>query len=94
MALEAEADLDKADGNGNTPLMTAARVDQTAAVEWLLGRGADWRLTANDGKTALDCGKMEGEAKAGPCSRCGSRSTHKMVRTEVVAAVNRFISPV
>jgi len=33
-------------------------------VEWLLGRGADWRLKSNGGQTALDCAKRNGEAEA------------------------------
>ena len=49
---EAGADLDKADGDGS--LMIAAFKGHTAAVEWLLGRGAEWRLPRMDGKTALD----------------------------------------
>ena len=68
---EAGADLDKADGDGMTPLMAAAAAAElpggfhcTAAVEWLLGRGADWRLTRHDGKTALDVAKEYGEAEA------------------------------
>jgi ankyrin repeat protein len=57
---EAEADLDKADKYGTTPLMAAAVNGRTAAVEWLLGRGADWRLTAKDGNTALGRAKANG----------------------------------
>ena len=66
---EAGADLDKASGHGNAPLIQAAANGHTAAVEWLLGRGADWRLAGNDdhpdgGKTALDCAKYNGEVEA------------------------------
>jgi len=62
---EAEADLDKADGiYGETPLMIAAEAGHTAAVEWLLGRGADWRLTRKSGRTALGIAKGRGKAEA------------------------------
>ena len=56
---DAEADLDKADEDGDTPL----GYGYPAAVEWLLKRGADWRLTNNDGKTALDNANEDGEAE-------------------------------
>ena len=59
---EAGAGVDKAYGNGWTPLMIAAHFGSTAAVEWLLARGADWRLTDQDGMTALDVAKAGGEA--------------------------------
>ena len=44
--------------------MIAAYFGDTAAVEWLLGRGADWRLTSKKGKTALDLAKKYSEAEA------------------------------
>ena len=42
---EAEADLDKANVGGLTPLIGAAFKGHTAVVEWLLGREADWAAT-------------------------------------------------
>ena len=36
----------------------------TAAVEWLLDHTADWRLKNNDGKTALDLAKEDGNSEA------------------------------
>ena len=44
--------------------MIAAYFGDTAAVEWLLGRGADWRLTSKKGKTALDFAKAYGNPEA------------------------------
>jgi ankyrin repeat protein len=43
--------------------MVAAARGHTAAVEWLLGRGADWRLTDRRGKTASDRAKEAGKAE-------------------------------
>jgi ankyrin repeat protein len=43
--------------------MVAAARGHTAAVEWLLGRGADWRLTDRRGKTASDIAKEAGKAE-------------------------------
>jgi len=57
----AGAELDK--GNtiiGFTPLMRAAYEGHTAAVEWLLGRGADLGLKVTD-KTALDWAQEAGQ---------------------------------
>jgi len=50
----AGADLNKVNGRGQTPLMIAAASGHTEAVVWLLNNGADWRLTDNTVKTALD----------------------------------------
>ena len=51
--VEAGADLEKAGSGGITPLMCADMGASTAAVEWLLARGSDWRTTDNLGATAL-----------------------------------------
>ena len=65
MLVRAGADLVKASGGGTTPLIVAAfKGHSTAAVEWLLSRGADWRLTRVDGKTALDYAKEGGTSEA------------------------------
>ena len=61
---EAGPDLDKAGVGGVTPLIQTVYDGHTAAVEWLLGRGADWRLADYDGKTALDLAKMFNKAEA------------------------------
>ena len=52
---QAGADLEKADNVGITPLIGADMNGATAAVEWLLARGADWRKIDHDGNIALDC---------------------------------------
>ena len=47
-----------------TPLKSAAFFGHTAAVEWLLGHGADWRVIDDWGKTALDWARQNGHAEA------------------------------
>ena len=59
-----EAGADKADDRGGTPLKSAAFFGHTAAVEWLLGHGADWRVIDDWGKTALDWARQNGHAEA------------------------------
>jgi len=46
--------LDETDNSGKTPLIHAASNGHTAAVKWLLEKGADWTLKDKDGKTAID----------------------------------------
>ena len=48
-----EADVNWADANGYTPLMYAANLGLVENVKILLANGADMRLKANDGQTAL-----------------------------------------
>ena len=66
----AGAEVDKADEDGETPLMYAAYTGVTGAVlRWLLEQGADWRLlqaTSGSwaGETALGFAKREGQAEA------------------------------
>eukprot|EP01046_Picozoa_sp_COSAG06_P038503 COSAG06_NODE_4449_length_4252_cov_21.903443_1_plen_310_part_10 len=63
--LGAGAEVDKADEYRTTPLMGAAECGATGAVlRWLLEHGADWRLQAKSGLTALGFAKREGAAEA------------------------------
>ena len=57
----AGADLEKPDGDGYTPLMGAAGSGANAAVEWLLGQGADWRRKDDYGRDALEWAKGHGK---------------------------------
>lgn len=52
--LRAGANPDARDHSGFTPLMVAAANGRADAVRALLAKGADARLAASDGKTALD----------------------------------------
>ena len=45
-------------------MKSAAFFGHTAAVEWLLGHGADWRVIDGWGKTALDWARQNGHAEA------------------------------
>ena len=56
--------LDLADKYGWTPLMIGAHSGSTEAVGWLLGQGADWRVTDSSGQAALDCARGNGKAGA------------------------------
>ena len=45
-------------------MKSASFFGHTAAVEWLLGHGADWRVIDDWGKTALDWARQNGHAEA------------------------------
>jgi len=55
--LEHGLDLNLRDDDGNTPLMTAAKVGNAAIVRLLLKKGADPYQIRNDGETALSLAK-------------------------------------
>lgn len=60
-------DADKALPDGTTPLMLAARLDDPAALQWLLNAGADPQRADLRGRTALDyarIGTRRGRASA------------------------------
>ena len=89
---EAGADIDHADGSGWTPLMIAAAYggrllyDRTAAVDSLLARGADWRLTTKKGETALGIAKAQGKAEAAHALSDPERSAER-ARAEIASQV-------
>ena len=51
---EGKADVNVKDRDGWTPLMFACKKQSSRLVEYLLGKGADWRPPNKDGKTAKD----------------------------------------
>ena len=59
--LDAGAQVDVADANGDTPLMIAAFEERAAAVELLLERGADAHAVNKDEKNALSFARPNGE---------------------------------
>lgn len=73
--------IDRADGGGFTPLMTAAEADRGAdAVRYLLERGADPRIVVGPearkeyrGKTAAELAKRLGRAEAAAILRSAER---------------------
>ncbi len=54
LLLEAGADANNRQVNGNTPLHTSARLGDSSTAETLLEHGADVGLWADDGKSAAD----------------------------------------
>ena len=64
MLLEAGAPVDVPHLGGGTPLHTAAFVGDPEVLRMLLDRGADPRLTTDDGKTAIDIARERGHAEA------------------------------
>jgi ankyrin repeat protein len=56
--LQAGCDINAADSNGRTPLMYAARYNQTTAVRLLLENGANIKARDKSGMTALDLAKQ------------------------------------
>ena len=58
--IQAGADLEALDENGETPLTAAALAGQTAAVKLLVARGADMKRRNKGGFTALHAAAYEG----------------------------------
>jgi ankyrin repeat protein len=52
--LDRGARLDDQDNRGRTPLMIAAELNHTVAIDLLLARGADKTLRDKEGKSAAD----------------------------------------
>jgi ankyrin repeat protein len=61
--------LNPVDSEGWTPLMIVTSRGHTNALEWLLNKGADWRLTDHLGFTALDHQIMNHHVPAYPDGR-------------------------
>ncbi|MFN8011123.1 MAG: ankyrin repeat domain-containing protein [Holophagaceae bacterium] len=61
-------DADHALPDGSTPLMLAARLDDPAALQWLLAAGADPQRVDLRGRTALDYARMG--ARRGRSNAC------------------------
>lgn len=64
MLLEAGAPVNVPHLGGGTPLHTAAFVGEPEVLRMLLDRGADPRLTTDDGRTAIDIAREQGHAEA------------------------------
>ena len=63
LLLEAGADVDNRQVNGNTPLHTAAHSGDSSTVDALLTYGADVGLRSDDGKSAADYARDGGHGK-------------------------------
>ena len=58
------ADINAADGNGETPLHAATGAGKLDVVQWLVGQGADINATNGDGETPLWTAALEGKCDA------------------------------